>query len=186
MHLENIKTELIDIINSINNKKNFNTTLDEFNLFLKRFLEDSVAIDGFEVNSNILSLFIYLLKPLIYFDIIDNLDIHSKNQLLQLQKDFHHIFNTIFYEMIFTTDPFNKFYTNNNLLLSTYFSESLAIYGKVNLTLEKDFTNTLLKKIIFYSLLGSFKLSTNDAMKIMDWLSEYYFKYGECTSYVFI
>ncbi|UXZ09527.1 hypothetical protein F1C14_09545 [Clostridium perfringens] len=152
--------------------------------FLKRFLEDIVEIDGFEVNSNLLNLFIYLCKPLIYCDMIDDLDINYKNKLLKLQKDFHCIFNKTFYEMIFTNNPFDRFYTKNNILLSKYFTESLAIYGKVTLTLEKDFTNTLLEKILVYSLLGSFKLSTNEAMKIMDWLSEYYFNFGENTSYI--
>ncbi len=36
MCLENIKNEISNIIDSINNKENFNKNLDEFNLFFKK------------------------------------------------------------------------------------------------------------------------------------------------------
>lgn len=185
MNLEDIKKELLKIIDFLKCNDTITTDLDKFNLFIMKFLDDSLEIEGYEVNSNILSFFIYLSSPLFYFD-INILDDNGKNKIQMLQKQMFKIFNETIYNLIFTDNPFDKFYTERGLALSKYVTESIAIYGKASLTLEARFTNTLLKQIILYSILGSFKLSSEDGYKILDWLSEYYFNLGESKSYIVI
>lgn len=185
MNLKDVQKELLKIICFLKTNKNIESDLDKFNIFITKFLDKNLEIEGYEVNSNILSLFIYLSSPLFYFN-TDILNSNEKKQLHKLQKQMFEVFNDTISNLIFNNSPFDKFYLENGIALNKYVAESIALYGKASIFLEERFTNTLLKQIIHLSILGSFNLSIEDSYKILNWLSEYYFSLGETKSYIVI
>lgn len=181
MRVKDVKNELKQILETLNNIDEHNNHLELANIIFKNMMYKDIIIEGYEVNYNILNFWYYFALPTF---INKPSTKEEEDYFSELQDKLVEIMKDRFIDLIFKSSPRNKFYTDNGIALDKYIMDNIAVYGESSIILEKEFTNIWFKQVIFCIILGTYKLTNEEGIQIMNWLAECYLDLGKVKSYI--